>query len=140
MSDFTFRAARLAAATLTGAVIVALGTSRAGIMANDDTLAGQLTKAGDAVCEPLWRLPMGEEYTKQVKSDIADWRNVGEAREAGSTAGAVFLEQFVNKTPWAHLDIAGTAWANKAKGVTPKGASGFGIRLLDHFIREHYEG
>ena len=126
-------------ATLTGAIIIALGHEQAGVFANDDELANRLIKAGAAVGEPLWRMPLGEEYDKQIKSDIADMKNVGN-RGAGSITAAQFLQRFVGKTPWAHLDIAGVAWAKKDHAVVPKGASGFGVRLLDRFIADTYEG
>ncbi len=126
-------------ATLTGAIVVALGHYKAGMFANDETLAQQLAAAGEAVGEPLWRMPLGEEYDKDINSDIADMKNVGKNREAGSTAGAVFLQRFVGDTPWAHLDIAGMAWAKKDLPTVPKGASGFGVRLLDRFVRDNFE-
>ena len=125
-------------ATLTGAIIIALGHEQAGLFANDDELANRLTKAGAAVGEPLWRMPLGEEYDKQIKSDIADMKNVGN-RGAGSITAAQFLQRFVGKTAWAHLDIAGVAWAKKDHAVVPKGASGFGVRLLERFIADNYE-
>ncbi len=127
-------------ATLTGAIVVALGAYKAGLFANDEDLAAKLLAAGLAVGEPLWRMPLGEEYDKDINSDIADMKNVGKNREAGSTAGAVFLQRFVGDTKWAHLDIAGMAWAKKDLPLTPKGASGFGVRLLDRLVREGFEG
>lgn len=126
-------------ATLTGAVVVALGKDRAGLFANDDKLAAQLMAAGDATGEKLWRLPLGSDYDKHIKSDIADIKNVGRAREAGSTAGAVFLQRFVGETPWAHLDIAGTAWSSRDLPLSPKGATAFGVRLLDRLVAENFE-
>ncbi|SNB55435.1 leucyl aminopeptidase [Arboricoccus pini] len=126
-------------ATLTGAVVVALGKERAGLFANDDKLAAQLLAAGDATGEKLWRLPLGSDYDKHIKSDIADIKNVGRSREAGSTAGAVFLQRFVGETPWAHLDIAGTAWSNRDLPLSPKGATAFGVRLLDRLVAENFE-
>lgn len=125
-------------ATLTGAIIIALGHEKAGLFANNDDLAARIEKAAAAVGEPVWRMPLGEEYDKQIKSDIADMKNVGN-RGAGSITAAQFLQRFVGQTPWAHLDIAGVAWAKKDAGVTPKGASGFGIRLLDRLVADHYE-
>ncbi|MCY4407631.1 MAG: leucyl aminopeptidase, partial [Rhodospirillaceae bacterium] len=87
-----------------------------------------------------WRMPLGERYNKDINSAIADMKNVGKGREAGSVAGAVFLERFVNGVPWAHLDIAGMAWMKGSHDPTvPKGASGFGVRLLDQLVRAHYE-
>ncbi len=125
-------------ATLTGAIIIALGNEKAGLFANDDELAERLTAAGAAVGEPLWRLPLGDEYDKLIKSDIADMKNVGD-RSAGSISAAQFLQRFVDKTPWAHLDIAGVAWTKKDRDVAPKGASAFGVRLLDRFAALYYE-
>jgi leucyl aminopeptidase len=125
-------------ATLTGAIIIALGNETAGLFANDDQLAERLTAAGVAVNEPLWRLPLSEEYDKLIKSDIADMKNVGD-RSAGSITAAQFLQRFVNNTPWAHIDIAGVAWSKKDRDVTPKGATGFGVRLLDRLVADGYE-
>jgi leucyl aminopeptidase len=127
-------------ATLTGAIVIALGTYKAGLFANDDDLAAKLTAAGEAVGEPLWRMPLGTEYDKDINSEIADMKNVGKTREAGSTAGAVFLQRFVGDTKWAHLDIAGMAWAKKDMPTVPKGASGYGVRLLDRLVRDSFEG
>jgi leucyl aminopeptidase len=128
-------------ATLTGAIVVALGHEYAGLFSNDDELSEQLTKAGDDVNEKLWRFPMGEVYDKDIDSPIADMKNIGSAGEAGSITAAQFLQRFIKKgTPWAHLDIAGMAWENKGKPLTPKGAAGFAVRLLERFIRENYEG
>ena len=126
-------------ATLTGAVIVALGHEQAGLFASDDTLSDQLRAAGDAVGEQVWRLPMDDNYAKHIKSDIADIKNTGRAREAGATAGAVFLQRFVGDVPWAHLDIAGVAWSKRDLTLAGKGATGFGVRLLDRFVADHCE-
>jgi leucyl aminopeptidase len=127
-------------ATLTGAVVVALGSENAGLFANDDDLARRLTEAGAATGETVWRLPLGKGYSKQIRSDIADIKNVGRAREAGSIAGAVFLEHFAEGTPWAHLDIAGVAWTSRDLPLCPKGSTGFGVRLLDAFVRGYVPG
>ena len=127
-------------ATLTGAVIVALGYEQAGLFASDDTLCDQLIAAGDAVGERVWRLPLGGDYAKHIKSDIADIKNTGRAREAGATAGAVFLQRFVGDVPWAHVDIAGVAWSKQDLSLAAKGATGFGIRLLDRFVADNFEG
>ncbi|MBN36703.1 MAG: leucyl aminopeptidase [Rhodospirillaceae bacterium] len=127
-------------ATLTGAVMVALGTYQAGIFSNDDGLVDALVAAGKDTGEELWRLPLGERYDKDINSDIADMKNVGKGREAGSTAGAILLQRFVEGTSWAHLDIAGTAWVKSDEAITPKGATGYGVRLLDRFVSDHYEG
>ncbi|MBM3617998.1 MAG: leucyl aminopeptidase [Alphaproteobacteria bacterium] len=126
-------------ATLTGAIIVALGKSRGGLFSNNDKLAGQLFKVGEKEGERLWRLPVGEEYDSHIKSDIADMKNVGKPGQAGSISAAQFLLQFVGDTPWAHLDIAGVAWAYEEIDTARKGASGFGVRLLNRFIAEQYE-
>ena len=126
-------------ATLTGAIMVALGHEYGGLFANDDTLAERLVKAGQEAGEPLWRMPMCEAYDKQVNSDAADMKNVGSGRWAGSATAAQFLERFTNKVPWAHLDIAGMAWAYKDKDTMGKGATGFGVQLLDRLVADHYE-
>jgi leucyl aminopeptidase len=127
-------------ATLTGAIVVALGHEQAGMFSSDDALAEQLAAAGAAVGEKLWRMPLGEDYAKHIRSDIADIKNVGRAREAGASAGAVFLERFVGDVPWAHLDIAGVAWTKRDLPLAAKGATGFGVRLLDRLIADHFEG
>jgi leucyl aminopeptidase len=127
------------AATLTGAVIVALGHEQAGLFASEDVLAEQLAAAGEAVGERIWRLPMDSHYAKHIKSEIADIKNTGRAREAGASAGAVFLQRFVGDVPWAHLDIAGVAWSKRDLPLAGKGATGFGVRLLDRFIADHCE-
>ncbi len=126
-------------ATLTGAIVVALGHEHAGLFSNNDELAERLTAAGKAVGEALWRMPLAEAYDRQLDSDAADVRNIGSGRDGGSITAAQFLQRFVNKTPWAHLDIAGTAWSKKDAPTVPKGATGFGVRLLERFIAEHYE-
>lgn len=127
-------------ATLTGAIIVALGTSRAGLFANDNKLADQLFKTGEKTGEEVWRLPLGDVYDKQINSDIADMQNIGRDREAGSITAAQFLQRFVNKTPWAHLDIAGVAWTKRDGDITPKGATAYGVRLLNQLVADYYEG
>ena len=125
-------------ATLTGAILVALGAEYAGLFCNDDKLAAKLTAAGKAVDEPLWRMPLGEAYDQLIKSDIADMKNTG-GPHGGSITAAQFLQRFVENVPWAHLDIAGMAWAKKDGPVTPKGASAFGVRLLDRLVADHFE-
>ncbi len=125
-------------ATLTGAIIISLGSEYAGLFSNDDALAERIAASGKAVGEPCWRLPMGEPYDKQLKSDIADMKNVG-GREGGSITAAQFLKRFVNDVPWAHLDIAGVTWSKKDTAVVPKGATAFGVRLLDRLVADHYE-
>lgn len=126
-------------ATLTGAIIVALGTSRAGLFSNNDKLAEQISKVGDKVGEEVWRLPLADVYDKQINSDIADMQNIGKDREAGSITAAQFLQRFVNDTPWAHLDIAGTAWSKKDSDICPKGGTAYGVRLLNQLVEEYYE-
>ncbi len=125
-------------ATLTGAIIVALGHEHAGLYSNDDALAGRLLEAGQAVGEKLWRMPLAEAYDKALRSDIADMKNIG-GRPGGSITAAQFLKRFVGELPWAHLDIAGTAWATKDAPGVPKGATAFGVRLLDRLVAAHYE-
>lgn len=125
-------------ATLTGAVIVALGHEQGGLFASEDALSDQLVAAGDAVGERVWRLPMNSDYAKHIKSEIADIKNTGRAREAGATAGAVFLQHFVGDVPWAHLDIAGVAWSKRELPLAAKGATGFGVRLLDRFVADQF--
>jgi leucyl aminopeptidase len=128
-------------ATLTGAVIVALGHEYGGLFSNNDKLSEQLVDAGNAVEEKLWRFPLGDTYDKDVDSPVADMKNTGNGREAGSIAGAQFIQRFVKKgTPWAHLDIAGMAWSSKDRPVCPKGATAFGVRLLDRFVADVMEG
>ena len=125
--------------TLTGAISVALGHDHAGLFSNDDRLAGRLTASGKAVGEPVWRMPLGDSYDKNINSDAADMKNVG-ARGGGAITAAQFLQRFVDKNmPWAHLDIAGVTWESKAKPTAPKGGTGFGVRLLDRRVAEHYE-
>jgi leucyl aminopeptidase len=126
-------------ATLTGAIIVGLGHEYAGMYSNDDELAQKLTAMGNSTGERLWRMPLDEEYDKQIKSDIADMKNVG-GRPGGSITAAQFIQRFVNGKPWVHLDIAGVAWSTKDSACTPKGATAFGVRLLDRLVAEHYEG
>lgn len=126
-------------ATLTGAIIIALGHEHAGLFANDDELAARLTAAGEATDERVWRMPLAEAYDKQLTSDVADMKNIG-GRSAGSITAAQFLKRFVNETPWAHLDIAGVTWSSKDKPTAAKGATGFGVRLLDRLVADHYEG
>ncbi len=125
-------------ATLTGAIIIALGSEYAGLFSNNDQLAKRLVEAGEAVGEKLWRLPLAEGYDKQINSPAADMKNVG-GREGGSITAAQFLQRFVDKTHWAHLDIAGVTWSKKDLPTAPKGSTAFGVRLLDNFVAAHYE-
>ena len=126
-------------ATLTGAMMISLGHEMAGFFSNDDTLAQQLHTAGEASGERLWRMPLGEAYDKHLKSDIADMKHVG-GRPAGAITAAQFLQRFVNGKPWAHLDIAGMAWSSKDAPTVPKGATAYGVRLLDKLVADHFEG
>jgi leucyl aminopeptidase len=125
-------------ATLTGAVIVALGSTYAGLMANDDELARRIAAAGERSGEIVWRLPLHEEYDKLIEGKYGDLDNAPEARKAGTITGGAFLGNFVGETPWAHLDIAGTAWELE-RAYVGKGASGFGVRLLVEFARSYAE-
>ncbi|WP_028582230.1 leucyl aminopeptidase [Desulfogranum japonicum] len=122
-------------ATLTGAVIVGLGHHRTGLMANNDELAERLLTAGNQVGEPEWRLPLGPEYRKQMDSKVADIKNTG-TKGGGAITAACYLQEFVGDTPWAHLDIAGTAWDFTEKSYVPKGPSGTGTRTLVELVRE----
>jgi leucyl aminopeptidase len=125
-------------ATLTGAIIVSLGHEYGGLFSNDDALAAKLTAAGTATGEKLWRMPLGEAYDKQLKSEIADMKNIG-GRPGGSITAAEFIKRFVNGKPWAHLDIAGMAWSNKDSPCVPKGATAYGVRMLDRLVADNYE-
>lgn len=125
-------------ATLTGAIMVALGHEHAGLFANDDALADHLLDAGRLTGEKLWRMPLGKEYDKIVDSKFADMRN-STGRLAGSVTAAQFLKRFVGDTPWAHLDIAGAAIDSIKNEYNQSWASGFGVRLLDRFVAEYYE-
>ena len=127
--------------TLTGAIIVALGHERAGLFSNDTPLSDKLRAAGSAIGETLWRMPLGPKYDKLIDSEIADMKNVSNGRDGGSITAAQFLQRFVKDgVAWAHLDIAGVAWSGKGDSTTPKGATAFGVRLLDRLIAENYEG
>lgn len=126
-------------ATLTGAIIIALGTQRAGLFTPDKKLSKDLMDAGDKVNELLWPFPLDDSYDKDIDSLTADMKNIGNGRNAGSIAGAKFLQRFTNNTPWAHLDIAGVAWAPKDTSLCAQGATGFGVRLLDQFVKDGYE-
>ncbi|MFB9951181.1 leucyl aminopeptidase [Rhizobium puerariae] len=125
-------------ATLTGAIMVALGNLHAGLFSNDDTLAGQLTAVGEVTGERLWRMPLGKDYDKIIDSKFADMKNTG-GRYAGSITAAQLLKRFVDDTPWAHLDIAGTAMNSPANEINQSWGSGYGVRLLDELVRAHYE-
>ncbi|MAY60972.1 MAG: leucyl aminopeptidase [Rhizobiales bacterium] len=125
-------------ATLTGAVIVALGNHHAGLFSNDDGLAAALSNAGAITEEKVWRLPLAPEYDKLIDSKFADMKNTG-GRWAGSITAAQFLKRFVKDTPWAHLDVAGTAMGSPATDVNRSWGSGFGVRLLDRYVRDTFE-
>ena len=126
-------------ATLTGAIIVSLGSHHAGLFSNNDQLSDRLTQAGLDVEERLWRLPISDDYDKMIDSQVADMQNIG-GRGAGSITAAQFLHRFVGKTPWAHLDIAGVTWSKSDKPTIPKGGTAFGVRLLDKLVENYYEG
>ena len=125
-------------ATLTGAIMVALGTEYAGLFSNNDELAERLTKAGLATGERVWRMPLGPEYDKQIDSQFADMKNTGN-RHGGSITAAQFLQRFVDGTAWAHLDIAGTAMGAPKTEINQSWGSGFGVRLLDRLVADYYE-
>jgi leucyl aminopeptidase len=125
-------------ATLTGAIMVALGTEHAGLFSNNDELAGRLIKAGVETGEKVWRMPLASEYDKLIDSQFADMKNTG-GRHGGSITAAQFLQRFVDGTPWAHLDIAGTAMGAPKSEINQSWGSGYGVRLLDRLVAEHYE-
>ncbi|MBB2970286.1 leucyl aminopeptidase [Mesorhizobium sp. RMAD-H1] len=126
-------------ATLTGAIMVALGQYHAGLFSNDDELAGQLNAAGQATGERVWRMPLGPDYDKLIDSKTADMKNIG-GRYGGAITAAQFLKRFVGDTPWAHLDVAGTAIGAPNNEYSQSWASGFGVRLLDRLVRDNFEG
>jgi leucyl aminopeptidase len=127
-------------ATLTGAIIIALGNEHGAVYSNDDGLAAKLVAAGDGSGDKLWRMPLGAAYDKLIDSPIADMKNVG-PREGGSITAAQFIQRYVEKgTLWAHLDIAGMVWASKPGATWDKGATGYGVRILDRFVRDNLEG
>ncbi|MDE2330687.1 MAG: leucyl aminopeptidase [Bradyrhizobium sp.] len=125
-------------ATLTGAILVALGTEQAGMFSNNDELADRLTKVGLATGERVWRMPLGPEYDKQIDSQFADMKNTG-GRNGGSITAAQFLQRFVDDTPWAHLDIAGTAMGAPKTEINHSWGSGYGVRLLERLVADYYE-
>jgi leucyl aminopeptidase len=126
-------------ATLTGAIVIALGSEHAGLFTNNDELAEKLLAAGKSTGELLWRMPLADAYDQEIDSDVADVKNISGGRGGGSIIGAQFLQRFVNNVPWAHLDIAGMAWSKKDQGTVPKGATAFGVRLLDRLVADNYE-
>ena len=123
-------------ATLTGACTIALGHEAIGMLGSDDNLKRKIRDAGEKTGERVWELPLWEEYFDQIKSDIADMKNAG-GRAAGVITAAALLSKFVEKYPWVHLDIASTAWTEKDRPYTPKGATGVGVRLLTQFLRDY---
>jgi leucyl aminopeptidase len=125
-------------ATLTGAIIVALGKHYAGLFSNDDELADRLLSAGRATGEGVWRMPLGPEYDRMLDSKNADMKNIG-GRYGGAITAAQFLKRFVGDTPWAHIDIAGTAMDSSSNEFNRSWGSGYGVRLLDRLVRDHYE-
>ena len=127
-------------ATLTGAIIVSLGEEYAGLFSNNDELSKKIFKASENVNEKVWRLPLHKNYDKLIDSKIADVQNINYVGGAGSITAAQFLQRFIlNKTPWAHLDIAGMAFSKKAANLNPGGATGFGVSLLNNLVKEYYE-
>ncbi|MCH7529360.1 MAG: leucyl aminopeptidase, partial [Candidatus Marinimicrobia bacterium] len=121
-------------ATLTGAVLIAIGHRATGIMGNNEELLADVQRASAATGERVWELPLWEEYSEDIKSKVADIKNIGMARLAGTIAGGVFLKEFVGETPWVHLDIAGTAWQDKDQPYTPGGGSGVAVRMVTQLI------
>ena len=127
-------------ATLTGAIIMALGEEYAGLFSNNDELSNKIFTTGNKIGEKVWSLPLHENYNKLMNSPIADVQNINYSGGAGSITAAQFLQRFIlNKTPWAHLDIAGMAFSKKAANLNPGGATGFGVRLLNNLVKENYE-
>jgi leucyl aminopeptidase len=125
-------------ATLTGAVIVALGQHNAGLFSNDDELSKKLIKAGIDTSETLWRMPLSDDYDKMINSKVADMKNIG-GRDAGSVTAAQFIKRYVGDVPWAHIDIAGTSIESLKSDINTSWGSGYGVRLLDNFIKQNFE-
>jgi leucyl aminopeptidase len=125
-------------ATLTGAALIALGTHVMPVISNNTNLYNRIFDAGQRTYERVWMLPLYDEFKDEIKSEVADMKNLGEGRNAGTIAGAAFLNEFVGKTPWAHIDIAGVAFLEKGRGYTPLGATGTGVRLLFDVL-SHWE-
>ena len=127
-------------ATLTGAIMISLGVHKAGLFSNNNNLSNQIFKSGEITKENVWRLPLGKEYDREINTSRADMQNIG-SRYGGSITAAQFLQRFiVNETPWAHLDIAGVSWTKKEyinnyTSLHSPGATAFGIRLIDHFLK-----
>ena len=127
-------------ATLTGAIVVALGHEYAGLFSNNDELSERLAKSGEATGEAVWRMPLSPAYDKMIDSKFADMKNTGGSRYGGAITAAQFLQRFVDKTPWAHLDIAGTGMDSRQNEINKSWASGWGVRLLDRLVADYYEG
>jgi leucyl aminopeptidase len=125
-------------ATLTGAIMVALGKEHAGLFSNNDELAQRLYDQGLATGEKVWRMPLAPEYDKLIDFEVADMKNIG-GRNAGAITAAQFLQRFVNNVPWAHLDVAGTAMDSNRTAINQSWGSGWGVRLLNRLVAEHYE-
>ena len=127
-------------ATLTGAIVVALGQNYAGLFSNDDKLAQSLYESGISTNEKVWRMPLHNDYDKELNSPFVDLKNIGAGRYGGATTAAQFLQRFVPKnTKWAHLDIAGTTWKNSGDTMNNKGATGFGLTLIADFIDKYFK-
>ena len=127
-------------ATLTGAIIISLGEEYAGLFSNDEKLSKQLIDSGENVEEKVWRMPLNKNFDKLIDSKNADMQNINYVGGAGSTTAAQFLQRFIlNKTPWAHLDIAGMAFSKYAGALNSSGATGYGVRLLNKFVEDNYE-
>ena len=124
-------------ATLTGAIIVSIGQEKAGMFSNSNSLSNLLEKVGKEVGEHVWNMPIDSSYEKDISSDIADMKNVGSGRGAGSTAGAIFIKRFIKNVNWIHLDIAGVTWTKGDKPLVPKGGTGFGVRLLEEMVSQY---
>lgn len=126
-------------ATLTGAITIALGSIYAGLFSNNDELAEKLYETGLKTSEKLWRFPLSDDYDRMINSECADMQNISNEKGAGSITAAQFLKRFVNETPWAHLDIAGVTWTRKDLDLAGKGATAFGVRLLNQLVEDYYE-
>jgi leucyl aminopeptidase len=132
-------AAMIDFATLTGAVIVALGHEHAGLFANDDRLAAWIDAAGEATGDTVWRLPLGDAFHRHLESSTADMRNIGRPGQAGAAVAACFLERFVNDATWAHIDLAGPSFVESDHPVAGKGGTGWGVRLVDRLVADAFE-
>ena len=126
-------------ATLTGAVLITLGHRASGLLGNDDDLIAEVQRAAEKTGERVWQLPLWDEYSDDIKSKVADIKNIGDGRLAGTIAGAVFLKEFIGDTPWVHLDIAGTAWQGKDQPYAPGGGSGVAVRLIAQLLLDRVE-